>query len=247
LMRERFGAKLERSCMLRFHAQTGGSTLTAQQPEVNVVRVALQAMAAVLGGTQSLHTNGQDEALSLPTEKSARVALRTQQVIGYESGVTEAPDPLGGSEYIESLTNQIEAGAREYIARIDALGGTLAAIEKGYVQGEIQNAAYQYQRAVEEGRQIVVGVNKFQSEPTEAPKTFQIDPQLEKQQVERVRAVRASRSLSEANAMLTRLERAARGTENLLPCIFDCCRALVTLGEISETLRTVFGDYRETF
>jgi methylmalonyl-CoA mutase N-terminal domain/subunit len=247
LMRERFGAKLERSCMLRFHAQTGGSTLTAQQPEVNVVRVALQAMAAVLGGTQSLHTNGQDEALSLPTEKSARVALRTQQVIGYESGVTEAPDPLGGSEYIESLTNQIEAGAREYIARIDALGGTLAAIEKGYVQGEIQNAAYQYQRAVEEGRQIVVGVNKFQSEPGEAPKTFQIDPQLEEQQVERVRAVRASRSLSEANAMLTRLERAARGTENLLPCIFDCCRALVTLGEISETLRTVFGDYRETF
>ncbi|HEY3938156.1 MAG TPA: methylmalonyl-CoA mutase family protein, partial [Bryobacteraceae bacterium] len=187
LMRERFGAKLERSCMLRFHAQTGGSTLTAQQPEVNVVRVALQAMAAVLGGTQSLHTNGQDEALSLPTEKSARVALRTQQVIGYESGVTEAPDPFGGSEYVESLTSQIEAGAREYVARIDALGGTLAAIEKGYVQGEIQNAAYQYQRAVEEGRQIVVGVNKFQSEPTEAPKTFQIDPQLEKQQVERVR------------------------------------------------------------
>src|SRR5581483_9411721 len=163
IMRDRFGAKLERPCMLRFHTQTGGSTLTAQQPEVNVVRVALQAMAAVLGGTQSLHTNGQDEALSLPTERSARIALRTQQVIAYESGVAEAPDPFGGSEYVEALTDQIEAGARAYIERIDAMGGTLAAIERGYIQNEIQNAAYQYQRAVEEGRQVVVGVNRFQA------------------------------------------------------------------------------------
>ncbi|HMF79654.1 MAG TPA: methylmalonyl-CoA mutase family protein [Bryobacteraceae bacterium] len=247
LMRERFGAKSDRSCMLRFHAQTGGSTLTAQQPEVNVVRVALQAMAAVLGGTQSLHTNGQDEALSLPSEKSARVALRTQQVIGYESGIAAAPDPFGGSEYMEKLTDEIEAGARGYLARIDALGGTLAAIEKGYIQSEIQNSAYQYQRAVEEGRQIVVGVNKFQTDETESPKTFRLDPRLEQQQVERLRAVRASRSAQDSAAALKGLEAAARGTENLMPRILECCRTLVTVGEISDTLRSVFGEYRESF
>jgi methylmalonyl-CoA mutase N-terminal domain/subunit len=247
LMRERFGAQSDRSCMLRFHAQTGGSTLTAQQPEVNVVRVALQAMAAVLGGTQSLHTNGQDEALSLPSEKSARVALRTQQVIGYESGVAAAPDPFGGSEYMETLTDEIEAGAREYLARIDALGGTLAAIEKGYIQGEIQNSAYQYQRAVEEDRQIVVGVNKFRTEESESPVTFRLDPQLEQQQVERLRAVRASRSAEQSASALKRLEKAARGTENLMPRILECCRAFTTVGEISDVLRTVFGEYRESF
>jgi methylmalonyl-CoA mutase N-terminal domain/subunit len=247
LMRERFGARLDRSCMLRFHTQTGGSTLTAQQPEVNVVRVALQAMAAVLGGTQSLHTNGQDEALSLPTEQSARVALRTQQVIAYESGVTAEPDPLGGSEYIERLTDEIETGAREYIARIDALGGTLAAIERGYVQSEIQNSAYEQQRAIEEGRQIVVGVNKFQTEEADPVKPFRIDPELERRQIELVREVRASRSAQEACSALSRLEAAARGTENLMPHILNCCRALVTVGEISERLRTVFGEYRESF
>jgi methylmalonyl-CoA mutase N-terminal domain/subunit len=247
IMRDRFGAKLDRSCMLRFHTQTGGSTLTAQQPEVNVVRVALQAMAAVLGGTQSLHTNGQDEALSLPTEQSARVALRTQQVIAYESGVTAATDPLGGSEYIERLTDEIEAGAREYIARIDALGGTLAAIERGYVQSEIQNSAYQFQKAVEEKRQIVVGVNKFQTDEAETVQPFRIDPDLEKQQIERVRHVRASRSQNEASAVLKRLDSAARGTENLMPAILDCCRAYVTVGEISDSLRKVFGEYREAF
>ncbi len=247
IMRDRFGAKSDRSCMLRFHAQTGGSTLTAQQSEVNVVRVALQAMAAVLGGTQSLHTNGQDEALSLPTEKSARVALRTQQVIAYESGVTEVPDPFGGSEYIEKLTDEIEAGAREYIEHIDALGGTLAAIERGYVQSEIQNAAYQQQRAVEDGRQIIVGVNKFQTGEIDAPHTFRIDPQLEMQQIERLRAVRASRSASAVNASLDSLETAARGMENLLPDILACCRAQVTVGEISDRLRKVFGEYRERF
>jgi methylmalonyl-CoA mutase N-terminal domain/subunit len=247
LMRERFGAKLERSLMLRFHAQTGGSTLTAQQPEVNVVRVALQAMAAVLGGTQSLHTNGQDEALSLPSEKSAAVALRTQQVIAYESGVTREPDPLGGSEYVERLTDQIEKGAREYIREIDARGGTLRAIESGFVQNEIQTSAYRYQKAVEEGRQIVVGVNKFQSEEAESPKPFRVDPELERRQIERVRAVRAARSDADVAAARKKLEQAARGTENLLPRILECCRAQVTVGEISDTLRTVFGEHREGF
>ncbi len=247
IMRERFGAKLDRSCMLRFHTQTAGSALTAQQPEVNVVRVALQAMAAVLGGTQSLHTNAQDEALSLPTERSARVALRTQQVIAYESGVPSEPDPLGGSEYLERLTDEIEAGAREYIARIDTMGGTLAAIERGYIQSEIQNAAYQYQRAVEEGRQIVVGVNKFQNDEAESPQGFRIDPDLERKQVERLAAVKSGRSQSNMDAALTRLEAAARGAENLLPRILDCCRAYATVGEISDTLRKVFGEYREGF
>ncbi len=247
IMRDRFKAKLDRSCMLRFHTQTGGSTLTAQQPEVNVVRVALQAMAAVLGGTQSLHTNGQDEALSLPTEHSARVALRTQQVIAYESGVTAAADPLGGSEYIEKLTDDIEAGAREYIGHIDAIGGTLAAIEKGYVQGEIQNSAYQFQKAVEDGRQIVVGVNKFHTDEADPPKTFRLDPELEWQQIERVRQVRASRSADAACTALSNLETAARGSENLMPQILECCRVLATVGEISERLKKVFGEYREAF
>jgi len=246
IMRDRFGAKLDRSCMLRFHAQTGGSTLTAQQPEVNVVRVTLQAMAAVLGGTQSLHTNGQDEALSLPTEQSARVALRTQQVIAYESGVTSVPDPLGGCEYIEKLTGDIERGAREYIERIDSMGGTLVAIEKGYVQSEIQNSAYEYQKAVEEGRQIVVGVNKFQTDEVDAPHQFRIDPELERRQIERVRELRASRSADAVRSALFKLEEAARGTENLMPRILDCCRALATVGEISDALRKVFGEHRES-
>jgi methylmalonyl-CoA mutase, N-terminal domain len=247
IMRERFHAKLDRSCALRFHAQTAGSTLTAQQPEVNVVRVALQAMAAVLGGAQSLHTNSQDEALSLPTEKSARVALRTQQVIAYESGVTAVADPLGGGEHIETLTDQLETAAREIIARIDKLGGPLAAIEKGFVQSEIQNSAYQYQRAIEEGRQIVVGVNKFQSEATDSVPTFRLNPELERQQIDRLRALRASRSNTEVQDSLRQLEAAARGTDNLLPKILSACRALATVGEISDTLRQVFGEYRETF
>ena len=247
IMRDRFGAKLDRSCMLRFHAQTGGSTLTAQQPEVNVVRVALQAMAAVLGGTQSLHTNAKDEALSLPTEASARLALRTQQVIAYESGVATEPDPFGGSECIERLTDEIEAGARDYIARIDALGGTLAAIERGYVQSEIQNSAYQYQRAVESGKQIVVGVNRFQEDASAPLTPFRVDPDLEIRQVERLRQLRASRSDSEVAGALQRLENAARSSENLMPLILDCCRNLATVGEISDALRRVFGEYREAF
>jgi methylmalonyl-CoA mutase N-terminal domain/subunit len=247
IMRDRFGAKLDRSCMLRFHAQTGGSTLTAQQPEVNVVRVALQAMAAVLGGTQSLHTNGQDEALSLPTEQSARIALRTQQVIGYESGVADAPDPFGGSEYVEQLTDKIEAGAREYVAHIDALGGAVKAIERGYIQSEIQNSAYQYQKAIEDQRQIVVGVNKFETEEMEPLKPFRIDPELEQRQVQRLREVRASRSATEVCEKLAELEAAARGTENLMPRIVESCRAFATVGEISDALRRVFGEYREVF
>jgi methylmalonyl-CoA mutase N-terminal domain/subunit len=247
IMRDRFGAQSERSCQLRFHAQTGGSTLTAQQPEVNVVRVALQAMAAVLGGTQSLHTNGQDEALSLPTEHSARIALRTQQVIAHETGVTAAPDPLGGSDYVEELTNEIEKGAREYIERVDALGGAIPAIERGYVQREIQNAAYEYQRAIEDGRQVIVGVNKFQSDEHDSPKPFRIDPELERKQVESLRAVRASRSQSAWERTLAGLERAARSDENLLPHILECCRNLATVGEISDTLRRVFGQYKESF
>ena len=247
IMRDRFGAKLDRSCMLRFHTQTGGSTLTAQQPEVNVVRVALQAMAAVMGGTQSLHTNGQDEALSLPTQESATVALRTQQVIAYESGVIAVPDPFAGSEYVEKLTDEMEEGARQYIARIDAMGGTLAAIERGFIQGEIQSAAYEHQRAVEQGRQVLVAVNKFQADDGESPKPFRIDPALERQQIERLRQVRASRSAEEASAGLSKLEAAARGTENLLPYILACCRARATVGEISDALRRVFGEYKEAF
>lgn len=247
LMRERFGAKLDRSCMLRFHAQTGGSTLTAQQPEVNVVRVALQALAAVLGGTQSLHTNGQDEALSLPTEHSARVALRTQQIIAYESGVADVPDPFGGSEAMEKLTDEIEEGAREYIARIDKFGGALNAIERGFIQAEIQNAAYEDQRRIDSGKQIVVGVNKFQSDAAQPAKPFRIDPELERRQVQRVREVRASRSAAAVGDALGKLEKAALGTENLMPHIVESCRAFATVGEISDSLRKVFGEYRETF
>jgi methylmalonyl-CoA mutase N-terminal domain/subunit len=204
-------------------------------------------MAAVLGGTQSLHTNGQDEALSLPTEQSARIALRTQQVIAHETGVTAAPDPLGGSDYVEELTNEIEKGAREYIERIDALGGAIPAIERGYVQREIQNAAYEYQRAIEDGRQVIVGVNKFQSDEHDSPKPFRIDPELERKQVESLRAVRASRSQSAWERTLAGLERAARSDENLLPHILECCRNLATVGEISDTLRRVFGQYKESF
>ena len=204
-------------------------------------------MAAVLGGTQSLHTNAKDEALSLPTEHSARVALRTQQVIAYESGVTATPDPLGGSEYIEQLTAEIEAGARHYIADIDALGGAVKAIERGFIQSEIHNSAYQYQKAIEEGRQIVVGVNKFQNDEAEPVTPFRIDPELEKQQIGRLRQVRASRSSSAVCEKLSALEAAARSSDNLMPHILESCRALATVGEISDTLRRVFGEYRESF
>jgi methylmalonyl-CoA mutase N-terminal domain/subunit len=245
IMNERFGARNPKSMMLRFHTQTAGSTLTAQQPDVNVVRVALQAMAAVLGGTQSLHTNGRDEALSLPTEESARLALRTQQIIANETGVTSVADPFGGSVYIEELTDRIEHGAQGYIDRIDSMGGTLAAIESGFIQGEIQNAAYKFQQSVERGETIVVGVNRFQQTEEHPPAMFRMDPAIEATQVERLRAMRVSRSQSEVTSALDSLERAARGSDNLMPRILTACEAHATVGEISDRLRTVFGEYRE--
>jgi methylmalonyl-CoA mutase, N-terminal domain len=245
LMRERFNARDPRSQMLRFHTQTAGSTLTAQQPEVNVVRTTVQALAAVLGGTQSLHTNAMDEALSLPTEQAARLALRTQQVVAHESGVADTVDPLAGSYAVEQLTSEIERRALEYLERIDAMGGMLHAIEIGYVQREIQEAAYQYQRAVEAGEAVVVGVNRFRAEAeTEVP-TLRIDPAIERAQVERVRSLRERRDNERVEVTLTMLEDAARGTENLLPRILDCVEALATVGEISRRLRHVWGEYHE--
>jgi methylmalonyl-CoA mutase N-terminal domain/subunit len=246
LMRDRFGAKNPKSQMLRFHTQTSGATLTAQQPDNNVVRVALQALAAVLGGTQSLHTNSRDEALSLPTADSALLALRTQQVIAYESGIVREPDPLGGSEYVERLTDEIETGARAYIERIDAAGGAIAAIEQGYIQREIQNAAYEYQRAIETRKQVIVGVNQFAQEQTGTIPIFKLDPALERQQVERLREVRAGRSATDVAARLEALENAARGSDNLLPHILASCEAYATVGEISDRLRRVFGEYNES-
>ena len=245
IMRERFGARNERSWMLRFHAQTAGSSLTAQQPDINVVRVTLQALAAVLGGAQSLHTNAKDEALSLPAEQAARLALRTQQIIAHESGVTGTADPVGGSEYIEQLTDEIERGARDYIGRIDAMGGTLAAIEKNYIQTEIQNAAYEYQQSVERGETVVVGVNRFKQDEPESPVTFRLDPELERQQVGRLRQLRASRDNARVESRLNALEQAARGSENLMPRILDAAAAYATVGEISDRLRGVFGEYKE--
>jgi len=231
--------------MMRFHTQTAGSTLTAQQPDVNVVRVALQAMSAVLGGTQSLHTNSRDEALGLPTEESARLALRTQQIIAHESGITKVADPIGGSYYVESLTDKIERGAQDYLERIDGLGGTLAAIEKGWIQAEIQNAAYEFQQQVERGEKIVVGVNRFRQEGDEPLTALRIDPDIERQQVERLRTMRASRNQAEVVARLGELESVARGSDNLMPKILAACESLATVGEISDRLRRVFGEYRD--
>ncbi len=245
IMRERFGARNPRSLMLRFHVQTAGSTLTAQQPDVNVVRVSLQALAAVLGGAQSLHTNAKDEALGLPTEEAARLALRTQQIIAHETGVTNTADPVGGSVFIERLTDEIERGAEQYIQRIDAMGGTLAAIENGFIQNEIQNAAYAYQQTVERGETIVVGVNKFQQDQKDPPATFRLDPELEKQQIARLRDLRASRDAHAVDTRLCALENAARSSDNLMPRILACAEAYATVGEISDRLRSVFGEYHE--
>ena len=245
LMRDRFKARNPKSMMLRFHVQTAGSTLTAQQPDVNVIRTSLQALAAVLGGAQSLQTNSRDEALALPTEESARLALRTQQIIAAESGVTNTADPVGGSQAIEELTDSIERGAREYLDRIDGLGGTLKAIESGYIQREIQNAAFEYQQAVERGDVIVVGVNRFRMDEDHNIPTFRLDPALEKAQVERLRHVRANRNSALAAEALDKLEQAARGADNLMPAILDAARAYTTLGEISGRLKSVFGEYRE--
>ncbi len=246
IMRDRFDARDPRSLMLRFHTQTAGSSLTAQQPEVNVVRTTIQALAAVLGGTQSLHTNSMDEALALPTEGAARVALRTQQVIAHESGVADTVDPLAGSYAIEELTNEVEERAQEYLQKIDAMGGMLRAIETGYVQREIQESAYRYQRAIESQDEIVVGVNRFQLESEPPFEVLRIDPALEQAQVERVRALRERRDSQAVEDTLKQLEGAAATSENLLPRILACVESYATVGEISNTLRRVWGEYRET-
>ena len=245
IMRDHFGAKNAKSWMLRFHTQTAGSTLTAQQPEINIARTALQAMASVLGGTQSLHTNSFDEALALPTEQSARIALRTQQIIAYESGAPQAIDPLAGSYYVESLTNQIEAGARGYLDKIEAMGGVLKAIERGYVQQEIQNAAYEYQQTVDRHETIVVGVNAFELDKEKPIPLQRIDESLERKQVERLRALRARRDPAKWQAALQAVEDTARGTGNLMPVIVEAVEVNATVGEISDAMRRVYGEYHE--
>ena len=244
IMRERFGAQNAESLRLKFHTQTGGSTLTAQQPENNIVRVTLQALAAVLGGTQSLHTNSMDEALALPTERAVQVALRTQQIIAHETGVADSVDPLAGSYMIEALTNEIVQRTSEYIQHIDALGGALAAIEQGYIQNEIQDAAYEYLRQVERGEQIIVGVNKFTSEEDHEPDLLRVDPAIEQAQREKLAALRASRDNQRVGELRAHLESAARGSDNLVPLLIECVENDVTLGEICHTLRGVFGEYR---
>jgi len=244
IMRQRFGAQNPRSWMLRFHTQTAGSTLTAQQPENNVVRVALQALAAVLGGTQSLHTNSMDEALWLPTEKAVRVALRTQQIVAYESGVADSIDPLAGSYLIESLTDEIECSAEEYIQKIDDMGGALAAIERGYIQGEIQEAAYRFQQAIEHGEEIVVGVNAFPVAEKIELERLKVDPAIEQAQKARLAELRARRDAVRTSERLARLESAARGSENLMPLFVDCVENSITLGEICGVLRGLWGEYQ---
>ncbi|HJY88428.1 MAG TPA: methylmalonyl-CoA mutase family protein [Candidatus Acidoferrales bacterium] len=246
LMRERFHARDPRSLLLRFHAQTAGSSLTAQQPENNIIRVAIQALAAVLGGCQSLHANALDEALALPTESAALLALRTQQIIAHESGVANTPDPMGGAYAIEKLTDEIEARAREYLDRIDAMGGMLRAIETGYVQSEIQKAAYEYQQAVEHGQLVVVGVNHFRGEEERPIPILRIDPEIERAQVTRLEALRARRDQAKVRAALAAVEARARCGENLMPAIQDAVEAYATVGEISDALRRVFGEYHES-
>jgi len=245
IMSERFGAKDEKSKLLRFHTQTGGSTLQAQQPEVNIVRVALQALAAVMGGTQSLHTNGFDEAIGLPTERAAKLALRTQQVIGHESGVADTVDPLAGSYFVEALTDQVEAEAWQYIDKIDGMGGSVAAIEAGYLQDEIEQAAYAYTKAIDDAEKVIVGVNKFVDEEPEPVEVFPVDPELQRNQAERVRTLKATRPAPDAvAAALADLEGAARGTQNLLVPMKEALRRRATLGEVSDVLRGVFGVYQ---
>jgi methylmalonyl-CoA mutase N-terminal domain/subunit len=243
IMQDRFGAKDPKSLMLRFHTQTGGATLTAQQPENNIVRTALEALAAVLGGTQSLHTNSFDEALALPSAKAATIALRTQQVIGYETGVPDTVDPVAGSWFVESLTDEIEERAREYIEKIDAMGGAVEAIETGWMKKEIEEAAYRIAQGVESGDRIVVGVNRFTSEAEEPVELYSLDPDLQERQIERLHKTRAERDQAAVDAALEALEGAARGADNLLYPMRDALAAYATLGEVSDTLRSVFGEY----
>lgn len=246
IMRKHFKAKNPRSWMLRFHTQTAGSTLTAQQPEVNIVRTAIQALAAVLGGTQSLHTNSYDEALALPTENSARIALRTQQIIGYESGVPNTVDPVAGSYFIEHLTNELEQNANAYLDKIAALGGTLKAIERGHVQQEIQNAAYDFQQRLEAKQAIVVGVNEFEIEENQQIELQRIDPELERRQVERLKALRAKRDAAKWQQAIADVQDAARHGENLMPRIIAAVESNATVGEVADAMRAIFGEYRET-
>jgi methylmalonyl-CoA mutase N-terminal domain/subunit len=245
-MRDRFQAKDPRSMMLRFHAQTAGSSLTAQQPENNLVRVALQSLAAVLGGCQSLHANALDEALALPTENSALLALRTQQIIANETGVTNTIDPVAGSYAIEKLTNEIESGAQEYISRIDALGGVLASIESGYIQQEVQKSAFEYQEAVDSGEQVVVGVNRFETKDEKPIPTLRMDPEIERTQVARLHALRRRRDSAKVTAAIAEIERRARTAENLMPAILNAVESYATVGEISDALRRAFGEYHES-
>jgi methylmalonyl-CoA mutase N-terminal domain/subunit len=244
IMTERFGAKKESSKLLRFHTQTGGSTLTAQQPLNNVVRVAVQSLAAVMGGTQSLHTNGYDEALGLPTEEAARIALRTQQIIGYESGVADTPDPLAGSYFIESLTDEVEKLAWEYIAKIDEMGGAVAAIEAGYQMDEIEQSAYEYTKSIDDDERVIVGVNKFTVDVEGEPNVFPIDPSLQKNQIDRLKAYKDRRDHSKVSAALDAIRDAARGTGNLLIPMKEALRVDATLGEVSDALRDVYGMYQ---
>ncbi|MGD0173266.1 MAG: methylmalonyl-CoA mutase family protein [Anaerolineales bacterium] len=244
IMRDRFGAKDPRSQMLRFHTQTGGSTLTAQQPENNVVRVTVQALAAVLGGTQSLHTNSMDEALSLPTEKAVQVALRTQQILASESGVADTVDPLAGSYAVEALTDEIERRAEDYLRKIDSLGGAIAAIERGFVQAEIQEAAYRAQKAVEDREQIVIGVNEYADREQPDLETLHVDPAVEQRQKDRLQAVRVRRDPSRAAELLGTLAAAAKGSENLMPILLECVEGDLTLGEICGVMRDIWGEYR---
>ena len=243
VMRERFGARDPRSLMLRFHTQTAGCTLTAQQPDTNIMRVAFQALSAVLGGTQSLHTNSRDEALALPSEESVLIALRTQQVIAYETGVADTVDPLGGSYYVESLTDRLEAAAREYIAKIDALGGSTGAIE--YMQKEIHQAAYRYQKDIETGDKVVVGLNKFTMPPVPVKGLLKVDPAVQEKETAKLAALRAGRDNAAVRQALAELKTAAAGPENLMPHFLAGARAYATLGEMCDVLREVFGEYRQ--
>ncbi len=244
IMSKRFGAKNPASLLMRFHTQTGGSTLTAQQPQNNIVRVTMQSMAAVLGGTQSLHTNGFDEALSLPTEDAARIALRTQQIIGYESGVTDTPDPLAGSYYVESLTNEVERLSWAYIERIEQMGGAVQAIESGFQVGEIEDSAYAYTKSIDDGSRVLVGVNKFVAESEKEFVPKKIDPELEQSQIAQVAKLRASRNQVEVTSALDKLKSVALASDNLLYPMKDALRANATLGEVSDVLREVFGVYQ---
>ena len=246
ICRERFQARDPRSWLFRFHTQTAGSTLTAQQPDVNIVRVTLQALAAVLGGTQSLHTNACDEALGLPTEASALIALRTQQILAWESGVPNTVDPLAGSYFIESLTTEIERGAEDYIRKIDACGGVLRAIETGYIQREIQQSAYEHQKAVEAGGRVVVGVNRYVAEKAASPPLLRIDPEIERAQVERLQKLRARRDSSRVAAALKEVEATAGSARNLMPAVLDAVKVYATVGEIADALRRAFGEYQES-